>query len=100
MIELTLQQLFDWTKLAVDAGVQSYIKTIEPASDRIKQAEAKRYIANLGYSPTMLHKWVEAGLLSRVKSCDKQNASAWYSLAEIKNLLGSIKLKELCNNQD
>lgn len=99
-LELSLQQLFDWTKQAVDAGVQAYIRNTEPLSDRIKQADAKRYIARYGYQPVMLRKWVDAGLLTRVKTSERQNAAAWYSLADIKSLISSLKLKELCNNQD
>lgn len=99
-MEISLQQLFDWTKHAVEAGVQEYIRNTEPNADRIKQSDAKRYIARMGYQPAMLRKWVEAGLLTRVKASERQNAAAWYSLADIKNLINSIRLKEMCNNQD
>ena len=98
-MEITLQQLLDWTRQVVEAGVQTYIKHTEPFSDRIKQADAKRYIARMGYQPVMLRKWVDAGLITKVKTSEKQNAAAWYSLADIKNLISSLKLKELCNNQ-
>lgn len=99
-MEISLQQLFDWTRQAVEAGVQTYIKNIEPSADRIKQADAKRYIARMGYQPVMLRKWVEAGLLTKTKCGEKQNAAAWYSLADIKNLISSLRLKEMCNNQE
>ncbi len=99
-MEISLQQLFDWTKQAVDAGVQSYIRHADPLSDRIRQADAKRYIARYGYRPAMLRKWVDAGLLTRTKSGGRQNAAAWYSLSDIKSLISSMKLKEMCNNQD
>lgn len=99
-LEISLQQLLEWTKQAVEAGVQAYIKHTEPLSDRIKQADAKRYIAKMGYQPAMLQKWVDAGLITRVKTSEKQNASVWYSLADIKNVISSYRLKEMCNNQD
>lgn len=99
-MEIKLSDLLAYTTKAVEAGVQTYIKHIEPSADRIKQADAKRYITRMGYKPVMLQKWVDAGLLKRVKSSTKQNAAAWYSLADIKNLISSIELKEMCNNQE
>ena len=82
---------------AVDAGVQSYIRSVEPSQDRIRQSEAKRYIARMGYQPVMLRKWSEARLLNPIKSGDQQNASVFYSLAEIKKVISSMKLKSMCN---
>lgn len=99
-MEILLQQLLDWTQKAVEAGVQEYIRHTEPTSDRIKQAEAKRYIARMGFKPVMLEKWVRAGLLHKVKTGDTQNSAAWYSLAEIKNLVSTIELKKICNDQN
>ncbi len=99
-MEISLQQLFDWTTQAVDAGVQAYIRRTEPESDRIKQSDAKRYIARQGFQPVMLHKWVKAGLIEGEKTGGGQNSAVWYSLADIKNLINSIKLKEICNNQN
>lgn len=99
-MEISLRDLLDFTSTAVEAGVQAYIRHTEPKQDRIKQSEAKRYIAKLGYQPVMIQKWVQAGLLTREKSSEKQSASAWYSLAEIKKLISTLKLKELCNDQD
>lgn len=82
---------------AVDAGVQAYIKSVEPSQDRIKQADAKRYIAKLGFQPVMLIKWADAHLLTPVKVGEAQNSAVWYSLAEIKNVITSIQLKKICN---
>ena len=39
-----------------DAAVQTYIKSIEPDSDRIKQTEAKEYLRRRGYKPGDLKK--------------------------------------------
>ena len=82
---------------AVDAGVQAYIKSVEPSQDRIKQADAKRYIAKLGFQPVMLSKWADAHLLTPIKVGEAQNSAVWYSLAEIKNVITSIQLKKICN---
>lgn len=99
-MEISLHDLLDFTSKAVEAGVQAYIRHTEPTKDRIKQAEAKRYIAKLGYQPVMISKWVQAGLLTKEKVSEKQSATAWYSLAELKTLISTLRLKELCNNQD
>lgn len=98
-MEIRLQDLLEWSSKAVEAGVQAYIRHTEPEKDRIRQSEAKRYIVNLGYKPIMLRKWTEANLLRCKKTGEKQNASVWYSLAEIKNLISTLRLKEICNEQ-
>ena len=96
-MDIELKDLLAFVTQAVDAGVQSYIKSVEPSSDRIRQAEAKRYIAKMGYQPVMLRKWSDAHLLTPVKVGEAQNASVFYSLAEIKAVISSVKLKTLCN---
>ena len=78
MIEVSLQDLQQLISSAVDAGLQSYIRSVEPSRDHIRQAEAKMYIKKMGYKPVMLRKWI-------------------YSLAEIKKCISSLKLKQMCN---
>lgn len=97
-MNVSMQDLLKFVTLAVDAGVQNYIRTIEPKQDRIKQSDAKRYIQRLGYQPAMLQKWVSANLLVPVKIGDSQNSSVWYSLADIKKVISSMKLKQICND--
>lgn len=87
-----------FVELAVDAGVQRYRRSIEPEDDRVNQAEAKKYIARLGYRPVMLRRWVDNRLLTPVKVGDKQNSPVYYSMADIKTLLTTLKLKELTNH--
>ena len=96
-MNISLQDLMQFVSKAVDAGVQAYIKSVEPSQDRIKQADAKRYIAKLGFQPVMLSKWADAHLLTPVKVGEAQNSAVWYSLAEIKNVITSIQLKKICN---
>ncbi|MCM1079576.1 MAG: hypothetical protein NC344_07755 [Bacteroidales bacterium] len=96
-MNITLDNLLRFVTQAVDAGVQQYIKSTEPAQDKIKQADAKRYIAKLGYQPSMLNKWVDANLLTPVKTGEAQNSAVWYSLADIKNVISTLKLKTICN---
>lgn len=83
---------------AVDAGVQRYVRSVDPLTDNIKQNEAKRYLARLGFRPVMLQRWVDAGLLTPVKTGDAQNAPVTYSLADIKLLVNSLRLKRIIND--
>ena len=99
-MNITLQDLMEIVSKAVDAGVQSYIKSTEPSQDRIKQSDAKHYIAKLGFQPVMLSKWADAHLLTPVKVGEAQNSAVWYSLAEIKSVIASIQLKKICNEDN
>ena len=99
-MNIALEELHDFVSFAVDAGIQGYLKRVEPASDRIKQADAKRYIARYGYQPAMLGKWVDSHLLTPVKTGNKKNSAVWYSLAEIKKVIRAIKLKQINNNNE
>ncbi len=97
-MNVRLEDLLQFVTQAVDAGVQNYIKDIEPSQDRIKQSDAKRYIAKRGFQPVMLSKWVSARLLTPVKVGEAQNSAVWYSLADIKKVICSVQLKQMCNN--
>lgn len=99
-MNIELKDLFDFVTRAVDAGVQSYIKSIEPTQDYIKQGEAKRYIAKLGYKPVMLQRWVNARLLTPVKTGEAQNAVVLYSLSDIKTLISTLRLKDITNKAE
>lgn len=94
-MEVSLDILYEFVSQAVDAGIQSYLRKIEPASDKIKQSDAKRYIARYGFQPVMLRKWVDAKLLTPVKMGEKQNSAVWYSLADIKKVICTINLKRI-----
>ena len=96
-MEIEMKDLLEFVTQAVDAGVQSYLRSVEPTADRVNQADAKRYIARLGYQPVMLRKWSDARLLTPVKVGERQNAPVYYSLAEIKKLISSLKLKSITN---
>jgi hypothetical protein len=96
-MNIELRELLSLMTEAIDAGVQSYIKSIEPMQDYIKQGEAKRYIAKLGYKPAMLQRWVNDRLLTPVKTGDAQNAVVLYSLSDIKKLISTLRLKDITN---
>lgn len=100
MINISLHDLLGLLSTAVAAGVQDYIKGIDPEQDSVKQSEAKRYLKTRGYKPVMLQKWVDAGLLHPVKTGDTQNCATIYSLAEIKKAISTVKLKAICNLND
>lgn len=93
-INISIQSLQQVISCAVDAGIQAYERERSPSSDRIKYGEAKRLIARYGFQPVMIDKWSESHLLHSEKSSDSQNAARWYSLAEIKKLIATIRLKQ------
>ena len=99
-MEIELKDLLSLVTDAVDAGVQKYVRSCDPSADYVKQGEAKRYLQRLGIRPAMLRRWVDGGLLTPVKTGDAQNAPVIYSLADIKALVSSIRLKTMTNKSD
>lgn len=99
-MNITLSELLALVKDSVDAGVQANVRLTEPDRDRINQADAKRYISRLGFRPSMIAKWTDAGLITKRKKGKAQNSSAWYSLNEIKQLLVSVRIKRITNEQE
>ena len=99
-MNIELKDLLSLVTDAVDAGVQKYVRSCDPSADYIKQGEAKRYLQKLGFKAAMLQRWVDSGLLTPVKTSDAQNASVLYSLADIKALISSIRLKCMTNRAD
>lgn len=99
-MDIELKDLLALMTDAVDAGVQQYVRSCDPQSDFIKQGEAKRYLQRLGFKAAMLQRWTDSGLLTPVKTGDAQNASVIYSLADIKALVSSVRLKTITNKSD
>jgi hypothetical protein len=99
-MNIELKDLLSLVTDAVDAGVQKYVRSCDPSADYIKQGEAKRYLQKLGFKAAILQRWVDSGLLTPVKTSDAQNASVLYSLADIKALISSIRLKGMTNRAD
>lgn len=99
-MNISLDSLHDFVAQAVDAGIQGYLRKLEPKSDRIKQADAKRYIKRYGFQPSMLRKWVAARLLTPIKVGEKQNSAVWYSLADIKKVICAVNLKRINNENE
>lgn len=93
-----MHDLLSLVSSAVSAGVQDYIRGINPDQDRVKQADARRYLKSRGIQPVMLRKWCDAGLLHPQKTGETQNCATIYSLAEIKKVISAIELKKICNN--
>lgn len=99
-MDIELKDLLALMTDAVDAGVQKYVRSCDPDADYIKQGEAKRYLQRLGFKAAMLQRWTDSGLLTPVKTGDAQNASVIYSLADIKALVSSVRLKGMTNKSD
>lgn len=98
MININMQDLTWLISHAVDAGVQEYMKGVDPSLDKVKKSQAERFLESRGYKKVMLSKWTEAGLLHPVKSGETQNCALYFSLAEIKKTICIVKAKEICNN--
>ena len=64
--------------IAVDAGIQGFLKSREPQTDRIKQSEAKRFLVERVYQRTARLRWVEAGLVTLRKKGKARHAAVWY----------------------
>lgn len=96
-MDIEMGDLLAFVTFAVDAGVQEYKRSVEPSEDWINQADAKKYVKRMGFQPVMLRKWSDARLITPVKVGERQNAPVMYSLAEIKKLISSLKLKSMCN---
>lgn len=98
-MEISIEDLLAFVTQAVDTGIQDYLRSIEPASDRINQAEAKKYLKKRGVEPARLQDWSKKGLLRPVKTGDRQNARVLYSLAEIKRAIMTENIGRIYNNQ-
>ena len=94
-MQIELKDLLSLISEAVDTGIQRYNSSIDPQADYIKRAEAKRYVTRMGYRPAMLQKWTDSHLLTPIKTGDAQNASVLYSLADIKSVISSLRLKSI-----
>lgn len=98
-MNIPLNRLHDLIKDAVDAGIQDYISRSAPNKDFIKQSDARRYITKCGFRPVLLRHWVDASLITPVKTGEKKNCAVWYSLADIKKLICATRLKQLNNDE-
>ena len=92
---MDIQKLNDYTRLAVDAGIQSYMQRVNPTADKVNQSEAQRFLFYRGFRPALLTRWVREGLIKGRKTGKGKNARVYYSLSEIKNLLLTLKSNEL-----
>lgn len=78
---------------AITLGMINYRTMIEPASDKIKQREAKRYLVKLGYKPSVLENMTSAGLIHRRKDGDG-NSPIYYSAKELQKALLTLAIQE------
>jgi len=98
MLRLSVIQLQEIIGSAVDAGIQKYAASLDPLSDRLSKADARKYIVRLGYSVAMMRRWEENGLLKGEKSGDSYNSPVYYSAAKIKELACALKTKSIIND--
>lgn len=96
-MNIPLQSLNLFVAQAIDAGIERYRRSLDPTADRIKQSEARRYLASQGLPPSMLQKWVQARLVKPVKTGATKNSAVWYSLADLKQAMATVTLKQINN---
>lgn len=95
MLNISILQLQDIISYAVCAGLQMHEKSLDPLSDRLTKAEARRYILRMGYSVATMKHWEEEGMLTGKKSGEKHNSPVYYSAAQIKELICALKMKRI-----
>ena len=78
---------------AITLGMINYRTMIEPASDRMKQREAKRYLAKPGCKSTTLERLTEMGLVHRKKD-GEGNSPVYYSAKEIQSAVLAVRVKQ------
>ena len=94
-LTLRIDEVRDLVRGAVEAGVQSYLRYREPDKDRLSHQAALRYVRQCGFRPRDLDRWLEAGLITRVKSGESKTCTQWYSLAELKETVLTLKVQHL-----
>lgn len=92
-MNISLSQLNSIISKSVDAGVEAYRFGVNPDGDRVKRAEARRWMARLGYKTSILDRWVADGLISELRGAH----SVTYSRKEIKKLIAAIEVKSIIN---
>lgn len=78
---------------AVTLGMIQFRNSLHPETDRMKQREVARYLTGIGFKPSVLGAWVDAGLVHRRKDGER-NATVWYSFAEVQKAVLVARVKE------
>lgn len=89
------QQAHQLVKQAIMLGMIQYRNMLKPASDKVKQREAWRYLKGQGLPVSLLDKWVEDGIVKRHKDTTKgQNTPVWYRLSDIQSAIVALRTAE------
>lgn len=80
-----------------ELGAAASEKRRSPASDKITQREARRWIKNLGYTPGFLDTLEEAGLIKKNRNGPAINSPLMYSKFEIQSAINSVKMNGYIN---
>lgn len=91
-IHLKEQTLMQLLADAVDIGILRHARVKDPRQDRIKRADAQRYLKSVGIRPATLDRWTQQGLLDTQKNDGGANAAVWYSLSQIKQVIATARL--------
>jgi len=94
-MNISIGDFLEIISFSTDLAVQRHIKSKTPEDDRVNQLVAQRYIEAQGYSQKMLKKWVKASILTPVKLSNTRKERVYYSMAEIKNLIYSLRVLDI-----
>lgn len=92
-VEIEYEALQGIVRQAVFLGQIQYRSMVTPASNRIKQREARRYLQQIGYKPSVLDEWVEHGYVHRHQNGER-NSAVYYSLMEIQRQVVATEAKK------
>lgn len=93
-------ELFELKNICMDMaelGAAASEKKRSPASDKITQREARKWIKNMGYAPGFLDSLEDAGLVKKNRNGPAKNSPWMYSKFEIQSAINSIKMNGYIN---
>lgn len=93
-IPVDIEELQELLSRVAEMAVATYIREQAPAKDRISQREAYRL-----FGEVRLKRWVDQCLITPVREGDARNAKRFYSMAELKTLEASEKMKPMINRR-
>lgn len=92
-VEIELSALENVVRQSAFLGHLQYRHMVAPETDKVRKAEARRYLVSLGYKPKVLQEWVELGYIHEHKGVER-NSPVHYSLVEIQRHLVAMEMKK------
>lgn len=98
-VTLDLYQLKNIIADMVQVGCMAAIKTYEPTKDVISKREAVRWLEVMNIPSRVLREMEKEGLVIGKRKGAGKNSPIYYSKAEIKQALSTIKINKYINVQ-